>query len=179
MGDIADDLLPSFDLSESDRKKYQPVKDKFGSHFVIKKNIIYGRVKFNMRSQKEGDPVDSFITDLYALAEFCNFANLRDELIKDRLVMGILDKQLSKKLQLDADLTLEKAIIEARQEETIRKQQAVLRTDSEVMVDYLKSKQRRPNKYRCAPEDKGKKPATVPSQKKCDHCLGNNHARKD
>ena len=72
MEDTADDLLLSFDLSEADRKKYKPVKDKFDSHFVIKKNIIYERAKFNMRSQKEGEPVDSFITDLYALDEFCN-----------------------------------------------------------------------------------------------------------
>ena len=36
-----------------------------------------------------------------------------------------------------------------------------------------------PNKYRGAPKDKGKKSVTVPPQKKCDRCLGNNHARKD
>ena len=169
MGDTADDLLLSFDLSEADRKKYKPIEKKFDSHFVIKKNGIYERAKFNMGSQKEGEPVDSFITDLFALAEFCNFGNLREELIRDRLVVGILNKQLSEKLQLDIDLTLEKAIIQARQKETIRKQQTVLRTDSEVKVDYLKvdylkSKQRGPNKYRGAPKDKGKKSVTVPQK---------------
>ena len=64
--------------------------------------------------------------------------------------MGILDKQLSEKLQLDVDLTLEKAIIQDRRKETIRKQQTVLRTDSEVKVDYFKSEQRGPNKYKGA-----------------------------
>ena len=93
MGDTENDLLLSFDLSEADRKKYKPVKDKFDSHFVI-----YECAKLNMKSQKEGEPVDSFITDLYALTEFCHFGNLRDELIRDRLVVGILDKQLSEKL---------------------------------------------------------------------------------
>ena len=39
------------------------------------------------------------------------------------------------------------------------------------------SKQRGPNKYRGAPKDRGKKSVTVPPQKKCDRCLGNNHAR--
>ena len=179
MGDTADDLLLSFDLSKADRKKYKFVKDKFDSHFVIEKNVIYERAKFNMRSQKEREADNSFITDLYALAEFCNFGNLRDELIRDRLVVSILDKQLSKKLQLDVDLTLEKAIIQARQKETIRKQQTVLRTDSEVKVDYFKSKRRKPYKYKGVNNDKGKKYVTVPSQKKCDRCLGNNHARKD
>ena len=108
-------------MSEADRKKYRPVKGEFDSHFVIKENIIYERSKFNMRSQNEEEPVDSFITDLYALAEFCNFGNVRDELTNDRLVVGILDKQLSEKLQLDVDLTLEKAFIQARQKETIEK----------------------------------------------------------
>ena len=93
--------------------------------------------------------------------------------------MGILNKQLSEKLRLDVDLTLEKAIIQARQKESIRKQRTVLRTDSEVKVDYFKSKQRGPNKYRGAPKDKRKKSVTAPPQKKCDRCLGNNHARKD
>ena len=74
---------------------------------------------------------------------------------------------------------MEKAIIQARQKETIRKQQTVLRTDSEINIDYFKSKQRGPNKYKGAPKDKGKESVTVPPLKKCDHCLGNNHPRKD
>ena len=52
MGDTADDLSLSFHLSEADRKKYKPVKDQLDSHFVIKKNVIYGLAKFNIRSQK-------------------------------------------------------------------------------------------------------------------------------
>ena len=86
MEDTADDLLQSFDLSEADRKKYKPVKGRFDSHFVIKKNVIYECPKFNMRSQKEGEHVDSFITDLYALLEFCNFANLPMKLDVDLLL---------------------------------------------------------------------------------------------
>ena len=123
--------------------------------------------------------MDSFITELYALAEFCNFGNLRDQLIRDRPVVGICHQQFSEMLQLDVNLTLEKGIIQARQKETIRKQQTVLKTNSEAKAYYyLRSEQRGPNKYRCVPEDKGKKSVTVSPQKKCDRCLGN-HARKD
>ena len=43
MGDEADDILQSFDLSETDRKKYKNVKDKFEGHFVIKRNVIFER----------------------------------------------------------------------------------------------------------------------------------------
>ena len=49
MGDEADDLLSSFDLSNADSKKYSKVMEKFESHFVQRKNVIFERAKFNMR----------------------------------------------------------------------------------------------------------------------------------
>ena len=54
--------------------------------------------------------VESFITDLHCLAEHCEFRTLKDQLIRDRIVVGLRNKQLSEKLQLDPDLTLEKVI---------------------------------------------------------------------
>ena len=126
MGDEADDILQSFDLSETDRKKYKNVKDKFEGHFVIKRNVIFERARFNMRVQQEGESVDSFITDLYTLAEFCVFGELHDELIRDRIVVGIRDKNLSERLQLESDLTLSKAIHTVRQKEVVKKQQTLM-----------------------------------------------------
>ena len=60
--------------------------------------------RFNLRVQTGGESADNFLTDLYTLAEFCNFSDLRDELIRDRIVVGIRDKVLSERLQLEADL---------------------------------------------------------------------------
>ena len=34
MGEKADDIFHSFDLSDEDKKKYKTVKNKFDSHFV-------------------------------------------------------------------------------------------------------------------------------------------------
>ena len=65
MGDEADDILSSFELSEADRKKYDVVRDRFESYFVKKKNTIFERAKFNRRKQEEGESVDDFILDLY------------------------------------------------------------------------------------------------------------------
>ena len=47
--------------------------------------------------------------ELYRLAEICDYGALRDEMIRDRLLVGIRDTALSQQLQLDAELTLEKA----------------------------------------------------------------------
>ena len=79
-----------------------------------------------MRKQG-GEPADSFITDLYCLAEHCGNGTLHDELIRDRLVVELLNSPFSEKLQMDAELTLEKAITAVRQSEAVRKQQTVLR----------------------------------------------------
>ena len=132
MGDEADDVLRSFRLSEADQKKYIVVKGKFDRHFVKKRNVIYERAKFNMRKQAEGESVDSFVTDLYALAEHCSYGDLHDEMIRDRLVVGFRSAKLSEKLQLDAELTLEKAVTQVRQAEAIKLQQSVLRGESAV-----------------------------------------------
>ena len=76
---------------------------------------------------KDGETVDAFITDLHRLAEFCDYKVLQGEMIRDRIVVGIRDSQLSEKLQMDPNLTLEKAVAQSRQAESVRKQQAIIR----------------------------------------------------
>ena len=39
MGDAADDILTSFELSEEDRKKYKTERDRFEAYFVKKKQF--------------------------------------------------------------------------------------------------------------------------------------------
>ena len=63
MGDEADDIMRSFQLSEADQKKYKVVKERFDQHFVKKRNVIFERARFNKRKQEEGESVDSYITD--------------------------------------------------------------------------------------------------------------------
>ena len=50
---------------------------------------------------------------------------------RDRIADGILDQSLSERLQLDPDLTLKKAIDLARNAETVKIQQKVLREPQE------------------------------------------------
>ena len=79
------------------------------SLFSVRKNMIIERAKFNKHSQLPDEPVEQFIASLYNLAADCNFGELKDELIHDRIVVGIRDASLSERLQMDLELTLEKA----------------------------------------------------------------------
>ena len=82
--------------------------------------MIFEHAKFNQRRQKEGESVDSFITDLHCLVEHCGYGELQKEMVQDRIVVGLLDATLSIKLQMDPELTLDKATAAARQSESVR-----------------------------------------------------------
>ena len=129
MGDQADDILISFKLTEAQLKKYDVVKKSFDDHFVVRRNVSFERAKCNQRKQHEGETVDSFVTDLHVLAEHCEYGTLREEMIRDRIVVGLLNVKLAEKLQLQADLTLLKAVNEARQSEQVKRQQVLMRKD--------------------------------------------------
>ena len=141
MGPKAEELLESLKLSDSDLKKYSTVTEKLTNFFIPKKNVVFERAKFNMRIQKQGEPVDSFISDLHHLASSCEYGSLKEELIRDRIVIGLLDRKLSEQLQLDDELTLEKATNKAMQSALVRKQQNTIHNNPEVsFVDKNKFK---------------------------------------
>jgi len=121
MGDRADDILHTFTLTEEEEKKYSVIVDKFEAHFVKKRNVIFERAKFNQRSQQPGESVEAFITSLHSLAEHCSYGELREEMIRDRIVVGLQNGRLAEKLQL----TLEKAVNQARQSEAVKNKQVV------------------------------------------------------
>ncbi|XP_037110886.1 uncharacterized protein LOC119124741 [Syngnathus acus] len=149
MGDEADDILRGLALTEDERLEYAAVRDGLESFFMVKRNVIYERAKFNLRKQGEDETVGSFLTSLYALAEHCNYGQLHDELISDRLVVGLLDAKLSERMQLDPKLTLGSATIMARQSEEVKRQQSALRwakeTSGTLSVDRVSKSGNRSN----------------------------------
>ena len=85
----------------------QYVRPGLMAFFKVRRNVIFERARFNRRCQREGEPIDTYIMELYKLTENCDYGALTAEMIRDRIVVGIRDETLSKRLQLDPDLTLE------------------------------------------------------------------------
>ena len=126
MGEQAEDIFCSFGLSETEQANFDIVLNKFNNHFVLKKNTIFERDQFNKQIHLDSESVNTFLTALYTLAEHCKYGDLHDELIHDRVVVGIRDKNLSEKLQLDVDLMLTKIIEKVKLSEVAKEQQEKL-----------------------------------------------------
>ena len=75
--------------------------------FQVRRNVIYEWARFSSSLQQEGKKVEQHIVNLCNLAENGEYGAMKEELIRDCLVVGIRDAVLSERLQLDANLTLD------------------------------------------------------------------------
>ena len=74
---------------------------------------------------------------------------------RDRIVVGIRDASLSVNMQLDLDLTLKKTTDIARQSESVRKQQSLVKNDlCDTTVDAVKTKTRNQRERETMPRPK-------------------------
>lgn len=111
MGNKAENINKSFVFNEREKEDdFETVLKKYDDYFVPQTNVIHERVQFHQRTQRPGEKAETFIRALYELSENCDFGANRNENIRDRLVVGIRDKDLSKRLQLIKALTLDVAV---------------------------------------------------------------------
>lgn len=51
--------------------------------------------KFNSHIQQKVEPADAFITDVHTMAGQCKCGTFKDELIRDNILVGMIDAKLS------------------------------------------------------------------------------------
>ena len=174
MGDCADDILATLRLDET-KATYSEVRTALNGYFDVRRNLIVQRALFNKRHQLAGESVDTFIQELYRLAEDCEYGSLKDGLIRDRIVVGVLDDSLSDRLQAKADLTLETAVQMSRQAEARKQNKDLIRGNviSETATDPtrvdLVEKHKRDSKPNPGVRSK--------PERKCMWCGGQQHKR--
>ncbi len=186
MGDAADDIFASFLWAlPADASDYKKVMEKFEAHFIPRRNIIHERYMFNRRHQLADEASDTFITALYTLSEYCEYEQMRDDLIRDHIVLGIRDADLSKKMQMVADLTLPKAIQMVRTHESVEREGQLQRTEPDsssidkvnrkAQKNYPTQKGRQENRESRDHENQQK---TSPADE-CYRCGEESHSRRD
>ena len=90
-------------------------------HYKPKVITIYERFKFYNRKQEIGESVTEFIAGIRAAARTCKFGTSLDEMMRDRLVVGIRDEATQRSLLCEEDLTFAKAIEKATAREIAAK----------------------------------------------------------
>ena len=79
-------------------------------HWQPKPSEIVQRYNFHSRVQKEGESIADYVAELRRLSEHCGFKeSTLDDMLRDRLVCGVKDTRIQKKLLAESDLTFKKA----------------------------------------------------------------------
>ena len=73
-------------------------------------SVIVQRYKFNGRFRREGESVAKFVSELRSLSEFCNYGPTLDDMLRDRLVCGVNDDHIQRRLLAEEKLTFQKAM---------------------------------------------------------------------
>ncbi|XP_044745087.1 uncharacterized protein LOC123306952 [Coccinella septempunctata] len=146
---------------------------KFSDYCSPKTNEIFERYKFNSIYQKEGQAFDSFLTDLRKAVKTTGYKE-QNEMIRDRIVMGIHDKTTQERLLRESKLTLTKAIEFCRTVEVSKQQSKTLQEGgADVHLDAVKHKKPNMCKY-CGYKHDFKKKCPA-FGKTCASCQGRNH----
>ena len=75
LGEEAESVLMSINITEEERKDYSKVIEKFDDFFKVCRNVIFERARFNHCSQIPGESVEQYIVELCKLMEHCKFGN--------------------------------------------------------------------------------------------------------
>lgn len=122
VGNDAVDVLDSLNLAEADRAVYATVMNAMENFCKPRKNTVYERFVFYHRNQKSGEPFDTFLMDIRQLARSCEFEATENEMLRDRIVMGIADQKIQTKLLGVDKLTYDVAVDKCRAEEATKEQ---------------------------------------------------------
>lgn len=180
IGDDGLELFNSFTLSDTESQSLTAIKLKFEEYCSPKKNIIFERFKFNSIVQKEGQSFDNFLTELHKGVKTTEYKD-QEEMVRDRIVMGVYNKTTQERLLRESSLSLTKAIDFCRAVEISKEQAKQLQAECEVTA-IRRERPKSEKSYETRKENqcsycgykhiKGKCPAYG---KKCSECQGKNH----
>ncbi len=79
-------------LTADDKKDPANILLALKTHFMPEPHVLFERYKFNIATQPENEQADQFLVRLRQLSETCEYGDLKDSLIRDRLVIGSHDQ---------------------------------------------------------------------------------------
>ena len=102
-------------------KSFDELMSVLKNHYNPTPSETVQRSRFNSRCRKPGESVAQFVAELRALAEFCNYGDSLEKMIRDRVVCGIMNSKIQQKLLAEKPETLKRAVEIAQGVETALK----------------------------------------------------------
>jgi hypothetical protein len=95
------------DLEIHDHEKFEEILKAYETYFTTDRNKIQERFKFNSRNQQENETNAEYLKNLKKIIVKCNFSKAEESnILRDRVIIGIRDKNLQQKLLDTKNLTL-------------------------------------------------------------------------
>jgi hypothetical protein len=133
IGEKALEIYNSFDFqNEHESNDLATIIKKFDAYAIGEKNETYERYIFNCRHQEPGESFEKFLGSTRTLAQTCNFCKcMYESLIRDKILIGIVEQETRRKLLDERELTLNQCIDICRAAEKTDQQMKVLNAQSQ------------------------------------------------
>ena len=90
-------------------KSFDELITSLKNHYNPAASVAVNRFKFHSRTRHPGESVACYVAELRKLAENCDFGTTLTDMLRDRLVCGVGDNNVQKRLLVEKDLTFDKA----------------------------------------------------------------------
>ena len=174
------------------------ITEALNKHYSPEPSSLVQRCKFYSRFRRDSETISIYVAELRKLSEHCKFGTVLEESLRDRLVAGVKDAAIQRKLlEEEATLTFKRAFELALQIETTRKDTDLLQahtpkgTAAVNKVNLSKpnhpkkkydNSKWKPNKNWEPSNNSSPKPGTFSSSSDsttCHRCGSSNHRGKD
>ena len=164
VGEKGRNIYSTWTIQAGKEKELATYFNGFKAYVKPRSNTVYNRFLFQTRTQKADESFDQFYTELKLLVKDCTY-DKPDEMVRDRLVAGIISTKLRDKLlNVGSDLTLTKTLDLARTHEVTKQQNKVM--SGEEKINYVRPKQ---NVNKGSSIDRPSESA-IPKLEHCERC---------
>ena len=166
--------------NDEEQESLATILEKFDEFTIGEVNETYERYIFNGRNQGPDEPIDAYVAALRSLAKTCGFCEcLNDSLLRDRIVLGVNNLNLRKRLLQERNLNLKKCIDLCRSSEAAASHLKNISgaTSHDVHKLSEKSSRRPTRKYKYDKNAKNDTPEKRTQAHSCKFC-GRNHPMK-
>ena len=169
LGEEGIEIYSNFELTDAQKKVYKTVVEEFMKYVNPRKSIVYERFLFYNRKQECGESFDHFVNDLRTAVKRCEFKD-SEEMLRDRIIFGISDKEVQQKLIVKGSVTLADVVTMCRTNEAAKGYIQTVQTEGAKAVEVLQKKNPSSETYKKKQQDDSQKKQETVTRFLCTRC---------